>query len=70
MSDEQEFALNGVAYAAMPEEAGEYEYNSCLGCAFKSSGCVIREHPCFKKGRTDNRNIIWKKKLHGEDETI
>lgn len=56
MSNENEFCKNGVAYVAV-------EGDGCRNCAFEEK-CIADLHNCSSKQRSDNRDIIWTRKLH------
>ncbi|MGZ4968020.1 MAG: hypothetical protein ACXV8O_01265 [Methylobacter sp.] len=65
MTEQNEFANNGVAYVT---EAAPLVGDACLGCAFLDDGCgclsnVIDVYPCKALFRADTRDIIWKRKL-------
>lgn len=61
MNAGNEFALNGVAYVAQDAPTiGSF----CTGCAFDNPGCEVGlKYHCDPGSRSDQRNIIWKKKL-------
>lgn len=63
MSDENEFALNGVAYVASEMISKHNDGMGCLGCEFDQNGCVAANHPCAKISRSDRRDVIWVRKL-------